>query len=124
MLSEKRRFMRADKILRVQYALLPGPEERPGFKKAEALNISAGGMKLAVPEYIEQGRELILQFILPVHNNYRKFKVLSVTTRTVSVEKAETADTFHVGVKFINIRKSELDVINKYVMRILWSGGR
>ncbi|MCL6476978.1 MAG: PilZ domain-containing protein [Peptococcaceae bacterium] len=124
MQSERRRYIRTDKTFGVQYALLPAQEVKPGFKKAEALNISAGGMKLAVQEYIEQDRELILQFILPVYNNYRKFKVLSVTTRAVSVEKAEAAGTFHIGVKFIKIRKGELDAINKYVMRELWSGGR
>lgn len=118
---DKRRYIRTDKLLMVQYALLPNPGEEPALKKAEALNISAGGMKLAVPEFIEKGTEIILQFILPAGNNYRKMKAVSIITRTESVSSSALPHIYHVGVKFANIRKSDLDTIQKYVMRLFWT---
>lgn len=118
---ENRRYIRTDKLLRVQYALLPEAGEQPAMREAEALNISAGGMKLAVPEHIERDTEIILQFILPSGNNYRRMKVLSIITRTESVSSTGIPDLFHVGVKFTNIRKSDLDTIQKYVMRLFWA---
>lgn len=121
MSSEKRKFIRADKMLGIQYGIASGQGGEILFKKAETLNISAGGMKLAVPEYIAEGQEVVLQFILPAQNNYRQLRVLSVITRAGSLEKAETPCTFYVGVKFLNIREKELETINRFVTRSLLS---
>ncbi len=108
---EMRKFSRLNKLLKIQYSRLPGPGENYVFKMAETLNLSAGGMKLKVPESIEPGTQLILQFILPMENNYSKFRVLALVRRSDRVHNSGEPAMFHLGVEFSNIRKSELDII-------------
>ncbi|MFZ5597420.1 MAG: flagellar brake protein [Bacillota bacterium] len=117
--ADVRNFVRVNKIMTVQYALLPESGEKLTFRQADTLNISAGGMKLAMPEHMKRGKPLVLQFILPVNNKYVKIKVLSTVTRSVPVASSETANMFHVGVKFDSLKKSDHEFIYQYVMKIL-----
>jgi c-di-GMP-binding flagellar brake protein YcgR len=115
-----RRFVRVNKVLRVQYTVLPaqGREGELVHKTAELLNISAGGMSLAVPEFIGQGKQLVLQFILSMDDKYSSFKEVSRVTRTVP---SEEIDMFHIGVEFSNIQKKNASLISSYVMKTLWT---
>lgn len=111
---EMRKYIRLSKVLKIQYALVPGPDEEYEFKKAESINISAGGMKLLVPEFIEQGKQVILQFILPMENNYSKLRMLSRVKRSDRTHKNDAGNIFYIGVEFIGIKKNDLDIIKKY----------
>lgn len=115
---EMRRYMRVKKVLRLKYATLSSLGEGPDYKSAEALDISAGGMKLAVSEFIEQGRQLVLQFVLSLDNKYSRFEEISVVTRSV---KPPGEDTFYVGVEFKNIKKNKSEFISRYVMKTHWT---
>ena len=99
---------------RLQYALQPETGADPLFKRAGATNISAGGMELEVEEYAGQGSRVILQFILPVYNSYRKLNVLSVVTRTVP--PAPGVEKYLVGVEFVDIKKTDHDIIIRHIM--------
>lgn len=116
---EMRKFVRVKKTLRVQYAVLTTNGGEPVYKSAESINISAGGMHLAVSEYIGQGEQLVLQFIISQDNKYSSFKEMS---RVTSVIPAGYKDMFYIGVEFLNIKKNKLDFISKYVMKNLWTG--
>lgn len=111
---DKRRFVRLKRLLRIQYALQPETGADPLFKRAGATNISAGGMELEVDEYTGQGSRVILQFILPVYNSYRKLNVLSVVTRTVP--PAPGVEKYLVGVEFVDIKKTDHDIIIRHIM--------
>jgi len=111
---DKRRFVRVKRLLRIQYALQPETGAEPLFKRAGATNISAGGMELEVEEYTGQGSRVILQFILPVDNSYRKLNVLSVVTRTVP--PAPGIEKYLVGVEFVDIKKTDHDIIVRHIM--------
>lgn len=111
---DKRRFVRVKRLLRIQYALQPETGVDPLFKRAGATNISAGGMELEVEEYAGQGSRVILQFILPVDNSYRKLNVLSVVTRTVPPTPG--VETYLMGVEFVDIKKTDHDTINRHIM--------
>ncbi|MFZ5643306.1 MAG: flagellar brake protein [Bacillota bacterium] len=117
---EMRRCMRVNKVLRVQYAVLSSLEDEPDYKAAEALNISAGGMKLAVAELIEQGKQLVLQFVLPLDNKYSRFKEISVVTRAVPLSYPDE-DMFYIGIEFTNIKKNKFELMSRYVMKTLWT---
>lgn len=111
---EMRKYNRLSKMLKTQYALIPGPGEEYTFKKAESVNISAGGMKLLAPEYIEPESQLVLQFILPMENHYSKFRLLSRVKRSDRAPQKDNTDLFHIGVEFVNITKNERDIILNY----------
>ena len=111
---EMRKYNRLSKVLKTQYALIPDPGEDYEFKKAESINISAGGMKLLVPELIKPGSQMVLQFILPMENKYSKFRLLSRVKRSNRVPQNTAGEIFHIGVEFVNIRKEELDIIVNY----------
>lgn len=115
---EMRKFVRVKKTLRVQYAVLPANGGEPVYKSAESINISAGGMQLAVSEYIGQGEQLVLQFIISQDNKYSSFKEMSRVTRVIP---AGDKDKFHIGVEFLNIKKNKLYFISRYVMKKLWT---
>ncbi|KJS01229.1 MAG: hypothetical protein VR68_05715 [Peptococcaceae bacterium BRH_c4a] len=112
--EDKRRFVRVKRLLRIQYAIQPETGAEPLFKKAGATNISAGGMELEVDEYTGQGSRIILQFILPAYNSYRKLNVLSVVTRTVP--PAPGVGKYLVGVEFVDIKKTDHDIIIRHIM--------
>jgi c-di-GMP-binding flagellar brake protein YcgR len=114
---EMRRFIRAKKMLRVQYAVLPDGEE-PVYKYAESVNISAGGMHLTVSEYIKQGEQLVLNFIISQDNKYSSLKEITRVTRVIP---AGEKDMFHIGVEFLNMKKNKFDFISKYVMKTIWA---
>lgn len=115
---EKRRFVRVKKVLRVQYAVLSAAVNRDAvYKTAGSLNISAEGMNLEVPEYIGEGEQLMLHFILPIDNKYTSFKELSRVTRVIAAEK----NMFHIGVEFTNIQKKNSNLISRYVMKTIWT---
>lgn len=113
-----RNFARVDKMLRVQYMVLPAQEGKPVYKTAQLLNISAGGMKLAVSEFIGQGKHLVLKFILSTDNKYSSFNEVSRVIRTIS---SEEKDKYHIGVEFLNIKKKNLNFISRYVMKNIWT---
>lgn len=117
---EMRKYIRVKKVLRVQYAVLSSLGEEPDYKTAEALNISAGGMKLAVPEFIGQGKQLILQFVLSLDNKYSRFKEISVVTR-IDPTSSPDNDMFFIGVEFTNTTKNKFEFISRYVMKTFWS---
>lgn len=117
---EMRRFVRVKKMLRVQYAVLSPNGEEPLYKYAESINISAGGMQLYVSEYIGQGEQLVLQFIISQDNKYSRFKEMSRVSRVI---QAGGKDRFYIGVEFLNIKKNKLDFISKYVMKTIWIEG-
>lgn len=114
--EDKRRFARVKRLLRILYALQPETGADPLFKRAGATNISAGGMELEVDEYTGQGSRVILQFILPVYNSYRKLNVLSVVTRTVP--PAPGVEKYLVGVEFVDIKKTDHDIIIRHIMKL------
>jgi c-di-GMP-binding flagellar brake protein YcgR len=111
---EMRKYHRLSKVLKTQYALVPKPGDNYDLKKAESINISAGGMKLLVAEYIEPGRQLVLQFILTIESNYRKLHLLSTVRRSDKAPEKGLEQMFYVVVEFENIRKNDLDIILKY----------
>lgn len=111
---DKRRFVRLKRLLRIQYALQPETGADPLFKRACSTNISAGGMELEVEEYTGQGSRVILQFVLPMYNSYRKLNVLSVVTRTVP--PAPGVEKYLVGVEFVDIKKTDHDIIIWHIM--------
>lgn len=121
--TDMRSFMRVNKLLKVQYSLIPSGEEAPALKKAEALNISAGGMKLAVPEFIEQGCEVKLQFVLPAGGSYSRIKVPSQVKWTVPEDLSVKKEMFLSGVWFHGINRKQQDLIQQYVLKALWLSG-
>ncbi|MFZ5646530.1 MAG: flagellar brake protein [Bacillota bacterium] len=118
--TEMRSFIRVDKLLKVQYSFMPPEGEAPDLKKAEAANISAGGMKLVLPEFIEKGSEIKLQFVLPAGGSYSRIKAPSVVAWAGPADIPEENGMFFAGVKFCSIHRKQQDVIQQYVLKAFW----
>lgn len=115
--TEMRSYARVDKRLKVQFSLMPLGEDPPDLKKAEAVNISAGGMRLSLPQFIEPGSEIKLQFVLPAGGSYSRIKVSSQVAWTML---SETEQAVVAGVKFYSINRRQQEVIQQYVLRAIW----
>lgn len=108
-----RKYVRLDKMLDAQYAHVPGEGQEPEFKKCQALNISAGGIKVAVNEFIKQGSQLIVQFSLNVKNKNIPFSQLCTVKRTALIDYKQKL--FHLGLQFDDMGRRESDLIVQYI---------
>lgn len=108
-----RKYVRLDTLLDFQYALVPEQGKEPVFKKCQALNISAGGIKLAVKEFIEQGSKIMVKFILPIRNKDISFNQLCTVRRSTVIDQRQ--NLFHLGVEFVDIGRRESDLIFQFV---------
>lgn len=110
-----RKFVRLDILMNAQYAVLPEQGNEPEFKSARALNISAGGIKLAVNELIKQGTQVIVQFNLNIKNKDVSFSQLCTVRRTTLVDYVKKPELFHIGLEFNNIGRRDSDLIVQFI---------
>ncbi len=112
-----RKFVRLDILMKVKYALKPEPDKQPEYKTADALNISAGGMKFAAREHIEHGKEILLQFTLPINKKDIKYDINCLVRRSALMEIRGKVNLYHVGVEFKDITARERDQIVQYIFQ-------
>lgn len=110
-----REFVRVPVMLDVQYATPPAKNEPPVFKKTCAVDLSGGGMKLALKEPIHKGTIVLLNFALKLKTKQKQeeFKLLAKLIRCQLVD--EDAKVYHAGFSFMDIRPQQQDVIMAFI---------
>lgn len=109
-----RQHVRLDVLLDVQYCLLPKPDENQQHIKATTLNISAGGMKISIPEKLPEGSIIVVRFDLTVKGASYKFALESRIVRVQPVDHKKT-EIYHVGLQFINATNFQKDLIYQFI---------
>ncbi|AGL01639.1 flagellar brake protein [Desulfoscipio gibsoniae] len=94
----------------VEYAC---QEDKSKYNKGTVIDISGGGMKLAVSKKIRKHERLLLKFNLPLQNKPELIQVKAIVVRS---EKAEPdREIYHLGLKYENITYKEQDLIVRYI---------
>ncbi len=112
-----RRDVRLDVLMDVMYSEMPEPRAEENYKKATALNISAGGMKLSVFGQIPQNTLILVKFSLPVKGSAQSFELKARVIRTVAVEAQGRRTAYHIGVFFQEINNRQKDIICQYIFQ-------
>lgn len=110
-----REFVRVPVMLEIQYAVAPAKNEPPVFKKAVSVDLSGGGLKIAVKERINKGAIVLLSFSLNIKakKKQEEFRMLSKLVRCELVD--EDTKIYHAGFNFLDIRPQQQDLIMAYV---------
>ncbi|MEW6172056.1 MAG: PilZ domain-containing protein [Bacillota bacterium] len=111
---QRRRDVRLFALHEIQYAEVPTGREPPAFKKAKALDISAGGLRLVAENEYPPGTILLVKFTLPMRNSH-----LETLTRARVVRKEpillDNQQLFHLGLEFVDLPQSQKDKIFSYI---------
>lgn len=111
---QQRRHVRLKTVLEVRYAHPVEKKRRPGYKKACTVDISGGGMRLAVDEPVLPGKELLLEFTLPLRAGARKMELRG---RVVRLFERENSGSYHVALEFTGISRAQQDLIVRYIFQ-------
>jgi c-di-GMP-binding flagellar brake protein YcgR len=108
-----RKHVRVNMLMNIQFKMMDGSAGED-FKKAVALDISAGGMKIAVPDQIREGESLLVAFDLPVKTGVHSFELETRVMRS-SIPDKGTGNIFHLGLLFTDITNFQRDIIFNYI---------
>jgi len=111
---QRRRDVRLSIILDVQYAEAPEGDAEPVFRAGQALDISAGGMRLVCEKEYPPGTVLLVKFRLPLRNSFFETAARAEVVRTepVALEKKRL---YHSGIKFLDMPQNHRDKIFSYI---------
>ncbi|MCL5057839.1 MAG: flagellar brake domain-containing protein [Actinobacteria bacterium] len=109
-----RKHVRVNILLDIQYSTVPRSGEKPDYRKATALDISAGGMKISVPGEIGEGETLLVAFELPVKAGAHSFELETRVMRSFRVGKAESS-VYQLGLLFTSITAAQRDMMFNYI---------
>lgn len=111
---QRRRDVRLCLLMDVQYAEVPEGDTEPVFKAGQALDISAGGMRLVCDKEYPLGTVLLVKFRLPLRNSFFETVARAEVVRTepVALEKKRL---YHCGVKFLDMPQSHKDKIFSFI---------
>jgi c-di-GMP-binding flagellar brake protein YcgR len=112
-----RKFVRLDVLFKVKYAHEPEPGEEPVYKTVDALNLSAGGLKIVTRENFENGKKLLLKFTLSVSKKDYDFNLSVTAKRTILMETRGRNNLYHAGVEFNDITPKERDLIVQFIFQ-------
>lgn len=112
-----RQDVRIDILLDVMYSLLPEAGADPEYKKAVAVNISAGGIRLTVKEPLQEETPLLIKFYLPVKGFVHFFEMESKIVRCQLVESKDQTAVYHLGLAFLNINSKQKDFIYQFIFQ-------
>jgi len=113
---QQRNYVRLPVNLEVGYAQPPEKNRSPRYKKGYAVDLSGGGMRLALNEPVLPGRTLLLKFTLPLR---RGAKEIAATGRVVRLFESavDGVKTYQVAVEFTDLPRARQDDIVQYVFQ-------
>lgn len=114
---QQRSHVRLPVILDVQYYIpesSPADKKKPPeFKKATAVDISGGGMKLRVREKVNENTLVRLKFTLPFKNKPEQMELNARVMRCIKADP--NREVYHLGLKFEDLVYREEDIIVRFV---------
>ncbi|WP_347491371.1 flagellar brake protein [Desulfoscipio sp. XC116] len=110
---QQRLHVRLPVMLDVQYFVQTDDKKPHKFIGASIVDLSGGGMKLAVRENIKERSRLSLEFKLPLHPKPLLMKQDGLVVRSQPVDPEK--GVYHLGVDFIDISRQHQDMIVRYI---------
>ncbi len=112
---QQRDFVRLPISIPVKCAVVEEDNDNLEYFKAYSIDISGGGMKLALNDPYRPGVELIVSFQLNSEGTPLDFKMHCKVVRLEVRKLDNKRRIFHTGVKFLNISPGEQDRIVAYI---------
>jgi len=113
---QQRNHVRLPVVLDVQYAPVKraGEDgEYPAFTRASSVDISGGGMKLAVRRPVGEKEKLTLKFYLPLKS---KPEYLEMGARVIRCTRIDPQrEMYHLGLRFDSITRCQQDIIVRFI---------
>lgn len=111
---QQRRFVRLPVSLPVQYAPADG-NQKPSFNESFTVDLSAGGMKLALKEQYQRGTVLLLRFQLEIWGRVEDFEVRGKVVRVEVREQDKKSRVYQAGIEFLDLPNKSQDKIMAYI---------
>ncbi|MGO0121714.1 flagellar brake protein [Desulfothermobacter acidiphilus] len=110
---QRRRDVRLYETMPVEFAPYREGEE-PAWQPTLALDLSAGGVRIASPRAYEPGSTLWVRFRLPLRNEELEIATPARVARCEPVV-LEGKRLYHLGLEFLQLSRSQKDKIFSYV---------
>lgn len=110
-----RQDVRIDMLMDVMFSPFPAPGSEPVYRKAVAVNMSAGGMRISIPEEIPEGTPLLVKFYLPVKGYVHNFEIEAVVVRSQPSGSKEQMPVHQLGLNFHKINSKQKDIIYRFI---------
>ena len=106
---EKRRSPRVATHIPVKYRKLSDSE---GVSRASVVtkNLSEGGVRFRAPEFISMACRLLVELDMPMFT-----KPIKAISKVAWIRKASSEDDYEIGNQFLEISKSDKELISEYV---------
>jgi len=113
---QQRMHVRLPVALNVDYAPVKrdaGGRDSPDFTRASSVDISGGGMKLAVRQPVGEKELLLLKFNLPLKNKPEYLELPARVIRCTIIDLK--TKTYHLGLRYDNINRRQQDIIVRFI---------
>ena len=109
-----RNFVRLPIMMDAFYAVIPeDPEDVPQFIKTTTLDLSGGGIRIAVDKEYPSGTKLLLKFTLQIKNMNHEVEVTGKVTRSYY---PDNTNTILAATEFTNITRRQEDLIVRFII--------
>ena len=115
--QEKRRFRRTDYNTNVTWKSLTTPSRGTAVIPDITKDISAGGIRLALYEFLEIGTKLELEFSIGTEKIIKVKGWVKWIERIKMTNDDRTTVGYYVGIEFLDISKEDKAFIDKFVFR-------
>lgn len=113
---EKRRFVRLDVRVKVDYEIVQSPQEK---FKSFTKNLSQGGICLFLDNYLKKDTLLDLKLHVPDQTQPLEATGKIVWIDTFKIGDKDAKEHFEAGIEFVDISQEDKDKIGKYVFGLL-----
>lgn len=115
-MREKRKFIRFDIPLKVNYILLSEPKiEKTGMTK----DVSAGGMKLLTEEKLETGKRIEFKIFIPEALNPAHLNGIVLWSKTVPAAAGKRL-SYSAGIEFGSIEEDNKNTFLKFLCTLMY----
>lgn len=111
---QRRSYVRLPVAMEVSIAEMPERGYSPRYKKATALDISAGGMRIAVKTPYREGTIFFVRFVLPIKDGQSEMILKARAIRCITVRNEDEV-IYHLGLEFIDISQRQRDMIVGFI---------
>lgn len=108
-LAEKRKFVRVDKSVEIEYQLYVNNVWAQGKGEMETLDIGGGGVKLRTNQDLEKNSFIYLNIPMGKETFYSMGKIVWV--------RPGTEKKYEIGIKFVDLPQGEQDRVIRFVHR-------
>jgi c-di-GMP-binding flagellar brake protein YcgR len=118
---ERRSFVRLSLLMEASLAEQPEEGKEPVWIRGQMLDLSGGGLRIAVRKNLKKGARVVVTFSLPIGSSKEQIQSLGEIMR---VQETGQAGVVQVGVQFLDLPTKFQDSIIRFIFEKLKEAGR